>query len=96
MCGCDYTTSIHNVGPIKALTYLHAGDGTIENVIKRIERYNQNPWKAKKYRIPENFFFKEARELFKQPNVEKDKEKLTSSIKWLKPDEEGLKDFLIT
>lgn len=39
--------------------------------------------------------YKEARELFQKPNVEADKEKIEALIKWNKPDEEALKDFLV-
>lgn len=39
--------------------------------------------------------FKESRELFKNPNVETDKAKIEALIKWNKPEEEALKDFLV-
>ena len=75
LCGCDYTTNILGVGPIKAYNYIDE-HGNIENVIRKIEYENQNPFKKKKYHIPETFMFKEARELFKTPDVHKDVTKL--------------------
>ncbi len=38
--------------------------------------------------------YKESRELFKNPDAEHSKEKLEVMIKWGKPDEAELKDFL--
>ena len=95
LCGCDYTTNINGVGPIKAFKYISHLGGKIENVIRKIERENDNPWKKKKYHIPENFFYKEARELFKAPDAIKERKKLEELIKWNKTDEEGMKEFLI-
>jgi hypothetical protein len=37
----------------------------------------------------------ESRELFKNPDVINDKETLNQLLKWDKPDEAGLKDFLV-
>ena len=71
LCGCDYTTNIQGVGPVKAFKFIQDED-IIENVIKKIERYNDNPIKKKKYYIPDTFFYKEARELFKHPDVDRD------------------------
>ena len=45
----------------------------------------------KKYPIPENWPYKEARILFKEPEVD-DPEKL--DFKWTVPDEEGLVAYL--
>ena len=39
--------------------------------------------------------FKEARELFVKPNVNRDLEELKDLVKWDKPDETSLKLFLI-
>lgn len=90
LCGCDYTTNIPGIGPIKAFKYVEECK-TIEEVMAKIEKENENPNKKKKYQIPDNFFFKEARELFKNPDVIKDKAELEGQLKWNKPDEEGLK-----
>lgn len=65
-------------------------------MIKRIERYNDNPYKKKKYYIPDTFYYKEARELFRHPDVDQDLPKLQAMMKWNKPDEELLKEFLVS
>jgi flap endonuclease-1 len=68
---------------------------TIENIIEKIDKENENPNKKKKYQVPENFHYVASRELFKNPSVENDKATLEAQLKWNKPDEEGLKEFLI-
>lgn len=75
LCGCDYTTNIQGIGPVKAFKYIQ-DEGTIENVLEKVERDNEDPRKKKKYHIPETFFFKEARELFKNPDVDRDIKKI--------------------
>jgi flap endonuclease-1 len=71
LCGCDYTTNIPGIGPIKAYNYIDCYEN-IENTLVKIEHENENPYKKKKHHIPETFMFKEARDLFKNPNVVKD------------------------
>ena len=95
LCGCDYTTNIHGVGPVKAFRYMQEC-GTIENVIKRIEKNNDDPSKKKKYYIPDTFFYKEARQLFHYPDVNKDVDQIRHLLKWDKAEEELLKEFLVT
>ena len=95
LCGCDYTTNIAGIGPIKAYNYIDEL-GTIESVIRKIEQDNENPNKKKKYHVPETFMFQEARELFKNPSVIKNTDQLNDMVKWTKPDDNGLKEFLIT
>lgn len=83
------------MGPVKAFKFVNE-EGNIERVITRINRDNDDPKKKKKYHIPETFYFKEARELFKSPEVDRDIEKIQGLIKWNKPEEDTLKEFLIT
>lgn len=68
LCGCDYTTKIHGLGPINAHKLLKE-HGSIEEII----RLNT------KFEIPDNFEYEKARYLFKNPvpdsifnNVNKD------------------------
>lgn len=68
----------------------------IEAIIGKIEKENENPNKKKKYQVPENFRYEQSRELFKNPSAENDKAKLEAQIKWNKPDEDVLKEFLVT
>ena len=69
---------------------------TIEKVLKKIEQDNDDPKKKKKYHVPETFFYEKARELFIKPNVERDKAIIEPLMKWNKPEEEALRDYLVT
>ena len=44
LCGCDYTTNIQGVGPVKAYKYIKDLK-TIENVLEKIEKDNEDPKK---------------------------------------------------
>lgn len=94
MCGCDYTTNIPGIGPVKAFKYIEACKN-IESVLEKIDRENDDPKKKSKYTIPETFYFKEARKLFHEPDGISDKATLEAQIKWNKPDEETLKEYLV-
>jgi len=95
LCGCDYSTNIPGIGPIKAFKYMEECKN-IEAIIEKIDKENENPNKKKKYQVPENFHYIASRELFKAPSAEHDKAALEGQIKWGKPDEDALKEFLIT
>lgn len=94
MCGCDYTHSIGGVGPIKAFKLLK-DNKNIEGILDAIKKVNDDPEKKQKYIIPENFLYEESRKLFKEPDVIRDKAEIEALLKWNKPQEEELKDFLI-
>uniref|UniRef100_A0A7S2TXG7 Flap endonuclease 1 n=1 Tax=Lotharella oceanica TaxID=641309 RepID=A0A7S2TXG7_9EUKA len=83
LCGCDYTMAIRGIGP-KSAYKLIKKHGNIEGVLENLNK--------DKYKIDSNaFLFKEARELFRKPDVSDTKNiKLT----WAPPDEEGLVEFL--
>ena len=49
--------------------------------------------RAEPKKVPDNYPFQAARELFKNPEVLKGND--IPEIKWIKPDEEGLVDFLV-
>jgi len=82
LCGCDYTQAIRGVGP-KSAYKLIKEHGDIETALKHV----------KKEVNLETFLFKEARELFKKPDLTEIK---PEAIKWRDPDEEGLVKFLCT
>ena len=94
MCGCDYTKTIGGIGPVKAFKFIKE-NSTIEKVLIRLEEEADDPKKKQKYVVPADFKYKESRELFKNPEVERDRQTLESLIKWNKPDEAGLKAFLV-
>jgi flap endonuclease-1 len=56
LCGCDYTTTIPKLGPLTSL-HLVQEHKTIENILNTL---------PDKYKIPTDFNFEIARELFKQ------------------------------
>ncbi|KAL2630718.1 hypothetical protein R1flu_015404 [Riccia fluitans] len=84
LCGCDYCDSIKGIGPQSALKLIRQ-HGTLEEVIENLNK--------SKYQIPENWNYKEARRLFKEPIVTPAEE--IPELKWGAPDEEGLKQFLV-
>ena len=72
MCGCDYTTTISGIGPIRAYRLIEQ-NRTIEATIEKLIENNEDSKKKTKYVIPENFLYREARALFKNPDVIRDK-----------------------
>lgn len=82
LLGCDYCESIRGIGPKKAFDLIKTHK-CIEKIIDVIDK--------KKYPVPENWLYKEARELFKTPEIS-DGNKI--ELKWSAPDEEGLVKFL--
>lgn len=81
LCGCDYTDSIKGIGPKKALQLIKKHNN-IENILLNIDK--------KKYLVPENWQYQEARELFINPLVSE-----VNDLKWNDPDEEGLIQYLV-
>ena len=61
LLGCDYCDSIKGIGPHRALALIKEHKN-IESVLKNIDR--------KKYIVPEDWPYEEARRLFKDPHVE--------------------------
>eukprot|EP00472_Partenskyella_glossopodia_P011120 CAMPEP_0197515618 /NCGR_PEP_ID=MMETSP1318-20131121/694_1 /TAXON_ID=552666 /ORGANISM="Partenskyella glossopodia, Strain RCC365" /LENGTH=372 /DNA_ID=CAMNT_0043064039 /DNA_START=27 /DNA_END=1145 /DNA_ORIENTATION=- len=85
LCGCDYTMAIRGIGP-KSAYKLIKEHKNIEGVLANINK--------ERYKIDENaFLFKEARELFKKPDLTGIE---NISLKWRDPDVEGLVKFLCT
>ena len=60
LLGCDYCDSIRGIGPSRAVQLLR-DHGSIEEVLKSLD--------SKKYKIPSDWPFEEARKLFKNPLV---------------------------
>lgn len=86
MLGCDYCESIRGIGPVTALKLIKE-HGSLENIIEYIESGDAN----NKWKIPEEWPYKEARELFLHPDVINGDE---VNLKWTPPQEEALIDFL--
>lgn len=82
LLGCDYCETIKGIGPKRAIDLIKEHK-TIDKIIEKIDK--------DKYTIPENWMYKEARELFLKPTVT-DPE--TIELKWSEPDEEGIVQFM--
>ncbi|KAK9467772.1 PIN domain-like protein [Lipomyces arxii] len=87
LLGCDYCDPIKGVGPSTAVKLLREHKD-LDGVVKFI---TDNP--NSKYKIPENWPYKDARELFLYPEIQ-DPENI--DLKWIEPDLEGLIEFLVT
>ncbi|KAF8032424.1 hypothetical protein BT93_D1365 [Corymbia citriodora subsp. variegata] len=84
LSGCDYCESIRGIGGQTALKLIRQ-HGSIENILENINK--------EKYQIPDDWPYKEARRLFKEPLVFMENEE--PELKWSAPDEEGLISFLV-
>ncbi|XP_015774529.1 PREDICTED: flap endonuclease 1-like [Acropora digitifera] len=83
LLGCDYCDSIKGIGPKRAMELIRQYK-SIEEIIKHID--------TKKYTLPEEWPYQEARELFKNPEVLNVEE---VELKWETPNEEELVKFLV-
>ncbi|OKL63597.1 Flap endonuclease 1 [Talaromyces atroroseus] len=88
LLGCDYLDPIPKVGPNTALKLIRE-HGSLEKVVEAIEN---DP--KKKYTIPDDWPYQEARELFFNPDVRKADDP-ECDFKWESPDVEGLVEFLV-
>ncbi|CAF9920130.1 MAG: Elongation of fatty acids protein 2 [Heterodermia speciosa] len=89
LLGCDYVDPIPKVGPQTALNLIRE-HGTLEKVVEHIEK---DP--KKKYTIPADWPYKDARELFFNPDV-RPADHAECDFKWDAPDVDGLVNFLVT
>ena len=85
LCGCDYCPSIKGIGGVTALKLIKQHKN-IEGVLDAIKGKD-------KYKIPEDWMYKKARDLFKNPDVT-DKKDLPQ-FKWTGPKEQELTQFLV-
>ena len=88
LLGCDYVDPIPKVGPNTALKLIRE-HGTLEGVVEAIEKDTK-----KKYTIPDDWPYKDARELFFNPDV-RAADHPDCDFKWEQPDVEGLVKFLV-
>lgn len=71
------------MGPITAFKLIKEHK-TIEKVIERLKKDNEDPKRKKKYIIPDPFNYEDARELFKNPLAIKDTNSLEVAQIYLK------------
>lgn len=92
LCGCDYTTKIKGIGPLNAYKYIKKYNN-IESIIDLIHDDDNKTFK--KYKIPENFDYKKAKDLFIDiKNI--DTSKYAGTIKLKKPQIDDLIKFIKT
>lgn len=89
LLGCDYVDPIPKIGPASALKMIR-DHGTLEVVVEHIKK---DP--KKRYTIPDDWPFEDARELFVNPDV-RQADHPECDFKWEAPDVEGLVKFLVT
>jgi len=82
LLGCDYCDTIRGIGPKRAIDLIREHK-SIDKIIEKIDK--------EKYSVPENWMYKEARELFLKPDVKNPEE---IELKWTEPDEEGIVQFM--
>lgn len=86
LLGCDYCDSIRGIGPTRALALIKQ-HGSIEKVLEDLDR--------EKYKIPDDWPYAAARQLFHKPDVLPVKDPAVQAIKWSAPDEEGIVQFMV-
>jgi len=84
LCGCDYTPNIRGIGPKRAYEYI-LKHKSIDEIVKTIDH--------EKYKLPENFLYSEARELFVKPDVMPCKD---LKLDWKDPDDNGVIQYMVT
>ncbi|XP_057291779.1 flap endonuclease 1-like [Hydractinia symbiolongicarpus] len=83
LLGCDYCDSIKGVGPVTAIKLIKEHK-SLEEIVKKVD--------GKKYKVPDNWMFEDARELFLNPEVTP-ADKI--DLKWREPDEEKLVEYMV-
>jgi flap endonuclease-1 len=84
LLGCDYTSTIKGVGPQKAVALIQKW--------KSIEKSIANLTDKEKAGLQEDFLYKEAAELFINPEVG---DVSSLDLKWNSPDVEGIMKYLV-
>jgi len=84
LLGCDYVDKIKGIGPKKAIELVKKYKN-IETIVENLD--------TTKYPLPAHWPYTEARRLFKEPEVTPSAE---CDLKWEKPDEEGLVNYMCT
>lgn len=87
LLGCDYCETIKGVGPVTAYKLIKE-HGSLDILVEYLQK---NPDKTK-FKVPENWPYKEARELFLHPEVI---EATEVELKWKEPDVDGLIEYMV-
>ncbi|CAG8975582.1 hypothetical protein HYALB_00005650 [Hymenoscyphus albidus] len=87
LLGCDYLDPVPKVGPNTALKLIREH--------KNLENFVEFAQKTKKFAIPEDWPYADARDLFFKPDV-RPADHDDCDFKWEQPDIDGLVQFLVT
>lgn len=90
LLGCDYLDPIKGIGPSTALKLIR-DYGNLESVVEHINSPSNT---SKKYAIPEDWPFQDARLLFLEPDV-RPADHPDCEFAWTPPDMDGLVKFLV-
>lgn len=92
LLGCDYTEKIAGVGPKKAFQYVKDYK-SIDSILPEVAKVKTGKGDKQKQRftVPESFLYKEARHLFKEPEVTPAKD---ITLSWEDPKREELIKFM--
>ncbi|XBW37167.1 hypothetical protein QEN19_002748 [Hanseniaspora menglaensis] len=88
MMGCDYCPTIQGCGPSNSFKLINEHK-SIENILKAFEN---GDIVKKSWKIPQEWLYKESKELFVNPDVIKSED---CDLKWVPPNEEELIDFMV-
>lgn len=107
LLGCDYTDSIRGIGPMRAVQLIKE-HGSIENILavpglvgkpggggSDGEGNKEDGTSCSKYQEPAEFPYKEARDLFINPDVIRASDTAIAPFKWALPDVEGVVKFMV-
>ena len=83
LLGCDYCDSIRGIGPKRAFELIKQHKN-IEEILKHLD--------MKKYTVPKDWVYKEARDLFLTPDVTAAED---VTLKWSDPQEEDIVEFMV-
>jgi flap endonuclease-1 len=89
LLGCDYVDPIPKIGPSTAVNLIRE-HGSLEKVVEFIQNDPKH-----RYTLPDDWPYKDARELFFDPEV-RPADHPECDFKWNAPDVEGLVKFLVT
>lgn len=96
LCGCDYTSTIKNIGVEKAYKFIKDYKN-IEDVIEYVNEYNKKNIEKNKdarYIVPKNFDYKTARHLFYTCGQKEDYNRCKEIIKLSTPQVDNILKFL--
>lgn len=87
LLGCDYCETIKGVGPVTAFKLIKE-HGSLDNIVE----FLQSDKNKTNYKLPENWPYDEARQLFLKPDVLDGNE---VNLKWKEPDLDGLIQYMV-